>query len=217
MDIKDYSQKLSQVNDSHRKEQNDLRSSHEKRLEDVKDNFEKKLAKQSLNYNVQNEKQAEQTIETNKMFTDKTQKDVLDRQETFRNNLAKNSEKFDADRNEMKTAFGNKLSNLSESYKKITEDNDRFHDQAEKTMGERYTKANQKFIGQFGKQVEGLEARSKDGLAEQKENYRKEKAALEKEHNDSYEDIRSSSLNENFKEFFGNYFSKSLPRLRENR
>ena len=201
MDIKDYSQKLSQVNDSHRKEQNDLRSSYEKRLDDVKDNFGKKLAKQSLNYDVQNEKQAEQSIETNKMFTDKTKKVIQDRQESFRNDLAKNSEKFDADRNEMKTSFGNKLSNLSESYKKITEDNDRFHNQAEKTMGERYAKANEKFSGQFGKEIENLEMKSKQGLALQKEDYLKERADLEKEHNESYEALRSSSQDEKFKEF----------------
>ena len=49
----------------------------------------------------------------------------------------------------MKNNFSDKLSNISEAYKKSTEENNRFHDQAEKTREERYSQSNKNYKEQF--------------------------------------------------------------------
>ena len=142
MDVKDYSQKLDQARDKYRMAEEDLRSSYDKSTKDTKETFDNKVSKQAHNYDTQKTKLEEQNLVNNELYSDKTKQAISERQVAFRNDIKKNSEKFDLDRNVMKSDFSDKLSNLSDSYNKSTEENNRFHDQAEKTMGERYSKAN---------------------------------------------------------------------------
>ncbi|MDD4976522.1 MAG: hypothetical protein PHY93_19355 [Bacteriovorax sp.] len=200
MDVKDYSQKLDQAREKYRTAQEDLRSSYDKSSEDMKETFDNKISKQSRNYNAQKSKLEEQNLVSNELYSDKMKNAISERQEAFRNDIKKNSEKFDIDRNVMKTDFNDKLSNLSDSYKKSTEENDRFHDQASKTMGERYSKANQNYKAGFDKQVERLEARVKDSFATQKEDSHKERQNLDSVNQANLESLRASGDEQKFKE-----------------
>ena len=200
VDIKDYSQKLTQVNDRHRKEQGDLRSSYDKRIDDMKETFGNKYTKQAKNYDAQNAKLSEQNEVNNQLFSDKTKQAIQERQETFREGIKKNSERFDADRNIIKTNFDDKLSNLSESYKKSSDENDRFHNQAEKTMGERYSKASEKSRNDFDKQINMLDSKSKISLADEKNHTHLEKVAQDKENITNIEELRSAGEEQKFRE-----------------
>ncbi|MDO9183458.1 MAG: hypothetical protein Q7U04_13675 [Bacteriovorax sp.] len=196
----DVNQKLDQARDKYRTAEEDLRSSYDKNTKDLKETFDNKINKQSANYANQKTKLEEQNLINNEMYSDKTKKTIADRQVAFRNDIKKNSEKFDIDRNSMKNDFSDKLSNLSSSYNKSTEENNRFHDQAAKTMGERYTKANQNYKQDFDTQVDSLNNKAKDSLVSQKENAHETKLAQDSENQANLESLRSSEQEQKFKE-----------------
>ena len=200
MDVKDYSQKLDQARDKYRQAQNDLRSSYEKNTEDIKETADTRAAKQSKNYDLQKSKLEEENLINNQHYSDKTKEVIADRQERFRNDIKKNSEKFDQDRNQMKSEFHDKLSGLSESYKKSTEENDRFHDQAKQTMADRYTRANKNYKNDFDKQIENLDGRSKSQFQAYKEDSKNERMTQEQKNQENLENLRSSGNEQKFKE-----------------
>jgi hypothetical protein len=200
MDVKDYSQKLDQAREKYRTAQDDLRSSYDKTTSSMKENFDNKTIKQSKNYDAQKSKLEEQNLVNNELYSEKTKQTIADRQDAFRKDIKKNSEKFDIDRNVMKSEFSDKLSNLSDSYKKSTEENDRFHDQASKTMGERYLKANKNYKADFDGQVENLNTRVKENLAAEKIDAHKERQSKDKENQANLETLRSTGQEQKFKE-----------------
>ena len=123
MEVKDYSQRLEQARDKFRQIQDDLRTSYKKENENIKENLETKIAKQADNYDEQKSKLEEQNLINNQLFSEKTKATIADRQNKFKSEIQKNSEKFDQDRKSMKSEFSDKLANLSNSYKKSTEEN----------------------------------------------------------------------------------------------
>lgn len=200
MDVKDYSQKLDEARGKYRTAQEDLRSSYDKSTENMKETFDNKVTKQAQNYDGQKSKLEEQNLVNNQLYSNKTKQAINERQEAFRNDLKKNSEKFDVDRNVMKTDFRNKISNLSDSYRRSTEENDRFHNQATKTMGERYSKANQNYKGEFDKQIENLDTKVKNSFAAQKEETHKERENQDRENQSNLENLRAMGQEQKFKE-----------------
>jgi hypothetical protein len=67
-------------------------------------------------------------------------------------------------------------------------------------MGERYSKANQNYKGDFDKQVERLDSRAKDSFAVQKEDAHKERQIQDKDNQANLESLRASGDDQKFKE-----------------
>lgn len=200
MDVKDYSQKLDQARDKYRAAQEDLSSSYSKNTEDMKETHDRKIEKLGKNYGNQKSKLEEQNLVNNQLYSDKTKDVIAKNQEHFRNDIKKNTEKFDIDRNEMKSEFNDKLTNLSESYKKSTAENDRYHNQASKTMGDRYSKANQNYKSDYDKQIEGIDEKTKKQSLDLKADAKKERVSRDKEYQGNLENLRSSNQEQKFKE-----------------
>src|SRR5687767_3687884 len=115
MDVKDYSQKLDHARDKYSSATDELRSSYNKNTEDMKETFDNKINKRSKNFDSQKAKLEEQNQINNELYSDKTKEAIAERQLAFRDEIKKNSEKFDVDRKVLKKDFNGKLSNLSDS------------------------------------------------------------------------------------------------------
>lgn len=200
MDVKDYSQKLDQARDKYRMAQEDLRSSYNKNLEDVKESNDFKLDKLGKNYDSQKTKLEEQNQINNQLYSSKSKEAIAESQERFRNEIKKNTEKFDTDRNASKSEFNDKLANISDSYKKSTVENNRFHDQASKTMGERYSKANNNYRSNFEGQLEKLDDKTKEQFSAIKEDAKKSHVTSTKAYQEDLDNLRASSQEQKFKE-----------------
>lgn len=200
MDVKDYSQKLDQARDKYRTAQEDLRSSYNKNTENLKESNEFKINKLSKNYDAQKTKLEEQNLVNNQLYSDKTRDTIAENQERFKSDIKKNTEKFDSDRNGMKSEFQDKLSNLSESYKKSTTENDRFHNQAAKTMGERYSKANGDYKADFDKQIERLDGKAKEEFSNIKADAKRESRIAASGYHDNLENLTATSQEQKFRE-----------------
>lgn len=200
MDVKDYSQKLVQEREKFRNAEDGLRASYEKNTEDMKENFDYKTKKLGKNYEAQKSELEEQNLVNNQLYSEKTKNIIAQKQEGFRNDIKKNTEKFDSDRNVMKSNFNDKLANLSESYKKSTIENNRFHNQAAKTMGERYSKANQNYKSDFDGQVERLNEKTKEQFLAIKSDAKKERERTDKDYQGNLENLRTSNEEQKFKE-----------------
>ncbi len=200
MEVKDYSQKLDQARDKYRQAQEDLRSTYDKNAESTKTTFDNKADKLSKNYDNQKTKLEEQNLVNNQMYSDKTKEVIADRQERFRNDIKKNTEKFDLDRNEMKSDFNDKLTNLSDSYNKSTQENNRFHDQAMKTMSDRYGKSNTNYKNGFDKQIESMDSKSKQTFLDQKNETHQSQLIQDKNNQENLENLRASNQEQKFKE-----------------
>jgi hypothetical protein len=200
MDVKDYSQQVDQARDKYRQAQEDLRTSYDKNTENIKSTADNKVSKLSKSYDNQKSKLEEQNLISNKMYSDKTKEVIADRAERFRNDIKKNTEKFDTDRNGMKSEFSDKLSNLSDSYKKSTDENNRFHDQAVKSMSDRFTKSTKNSTGAFEKQLEHLGNSTREELANEKEDAHKFQLDTDRANQENLESLRSNSQEQKFKE-----------------
>ncbi len=200
MDVKDYSQKVDQARDQYRQAQESLRKSYDKDLGEVKETNDNKIKKLSKSYDNQKTKLEEDNRINNENYSNKTKEAIADRAARFRHDIGKNSDKFDQDRNEMRAGFSEKLADLSDSYKKSTEENDRYHDQALKTMNDRYLHANKNYKDDFDQKIEFMTDKNKENLTAQKETTHKNQIAQDKGYHDELENIRSNNQEEKFKE-----------------
>lgn len=201
MDVRDYSVKVDQARDRYREAQEDLRASYDKNVEDIKSTYEQKAKKQSKNFAEQKIKLEEQNLVNNDLYSDKTKEAIAKKQVDFKNRLKDNTSKFEQERNETKLEFKDKLANLSESYKKSTEENNRFNDQTKKIMGERYNKANQRYQDEFNKQVSNLEDKAKVQDIENRNNDKAERQKLSKNFGENIEHLRASNSEQNLKKY----------------
>lgn len=199
MDVKDYSQKLDQARSNYRSAQEDLRSSYNKSTDDMKESHDNKIEKLGKNYDSQKSKLEEQNLVNNDHYSTKTKNTIASEQDRFKNDIKKNSEKFDTDRNAMKSDFNDKLSNLANSYQKSTTENDRFHAQAAKTMGERYSKANEKYKNDFENKIGMLDDKAKSQFGDIKAGVKKDQVATDTEYQKNIENLRSTNQEQNFK------------------
>ena len=200
MDVRDYSQKVDQARDRYREAQEDLRASYEKNLDDMKETFDTRSEKQARNFNEHKLKLEEQNLVNNDLYSQKTKEAITKKQNEFKERLKDNTVKFEQERNNTKLDFKDKLSNLSESYKKSTEENNRFNDQTKKIMGERYKAANERYKNEFNEQISNLEEKSKRLDTQGKDKDREERVALAKDYGDKLENVRLSNNEQKFKE-----------------
>lgn len=200
MDVKDYSQKLEKSREQFKTAQDDLRSSYNKNTEEIKENLNNKIVKQAEVYNAQKADLEEQNSISNQTYSDKTKKIISEKQEAFRNAIKQNTEKFDVDRNQMKTDFTDKLTDLNDSYSKSTTENNRFHEQAKKTMSDRYMNANRNSKKEFDNEVDGLTRKVKDTMIAEKEKSRGELKAHDRENQKNLEDLRATGEENKFKD-----------------
>ncbi len=200
MDVRDYSQKVDQARDRYREAQEDLRASYEKNLDDMKETFDTRSEKQARNFNEHKLKLEEQNLVNNELYSQKTKEAITKKQNEFKERLKDNTVKFEQERNNAKLDFKDKLSNLSESYKKSTEENNRFNDQTKKIMGERYKAANERYKNEFNEQISNLEEKSKRLDNEGRDKDREERVSLAKDYSDKLENVRLSNNEQKFKE-----------------
>ncbi len=202
MDVKDYSVKADQVRTRYREAAEDLRESYDKNVDDIKSTYEHKTEKQSKNFRSQNLKLEEQNLVNNDLYSNKA-KDVVEKnQNDFKDRLKDNVSKFEQERNSSKLEFKDKLSNLSESFKKSTEESNQLNDQTKRIMGERYSAANKRYKEDFSDQVTRLEDKSKSQNIENRNQSKVDRLVLAKNHSDNLESLRVSN-EKNFKEVSG--------------
>lgn len=200
MDVRDYSIKADKARDRYREAQEDLRASYDKNVEDIKSTYEQKTEKQARNYSEQKQKLEEQNLVNNDLYSSKTKEAVSKKQEDFKKRLKENVSRFEDERNNSKLEFKDKLSNLSEAYKKSADESNHFNDQTKRIMGERYQAANKRYQEDFNKQITNLEEKSKTQNIENRDHDKAERQVLAQKYGDNMENLRSSNNEQKFKE-----------------
>ncbi len=152
MDIKD----SVAARDRYHEAQKELKSSYDRDLKNVKDNFDDRTQKQSKNYSEHKSKLEEQNQINNSFYSDKTKSAINSSQEEFKNKLKENSLKFENEKSSTKNDFNEKLNNLSGSYKKSFDENNRYHDQVNKSLGEKYDSAFKRSEGEFNNRIDDM-------------------------------------------------------------
>ena len=200
MEVKDQTKAVVQARERYREAQEDLKASYDKNLESVKDTFAARSEKQSQNYALQKTKLEEENQVNNELYTDKTRTAIGKKQDEFKNRLRENTTRFETERNDAKNDLNDKLSNLSESYKKSFDENNRYQDQIKKSMGERYSNANKRYQDDFNKQIGDMTEKSTRVNMENRQEDRDERIALQGKHSADMEHLRSTSNEQKFKE-----------------
>ncbi len=100
MEVKDYSKKLDQDRMRFRENANDIKSSYEKSNADLKENFEYRTNKQREAYDKEKANLEETNAKNLEMYSDKTKSEIAERQNQFREDIKKNTDKYAKDRNE---------------------------------------------------------------------------------------------------------------------
>jgi hypothetical protein len=200
MDVKDYSVKLDQARDRYREAQEELRSSYDKSLEDVNQTHSAKEKKQSTSYAEQKTKLEEQNLINNDRYTEKTREAVAQKNEAFKNRLKENTQRFEEERNSTKHDFKEKLTGLSESFKKSSEESNRYNDQIRKTMGERYQSANKRYADEFNEKITDITDKTHQQDINNRANDKFERQKLADGFDNSMESERLSNDEQKFKE-----------------
>ncbi len=203
MDVKDYSAKADQVRDRYRDAQEDLRTSYDKNVDDIKSTYEQKAKKQSKNYSEQKNNLEQQNLGNNDFYSNKTKETVERKQNDFKSRLKDNVSKFDEERNNTKLEFKDKLNNLSESYKKSSEESNQLNEQTKRIMGERYNAANKRYHDDFSEKLTNLEDKSKSQNVENRDHDKAERLGLTKKMGDNLDNLRATNSEQKFKEVSG--------------
>lgn len=200
MDVRDQSKAIDQARDRYREAQEDLRASYDKNLNQMKETFDAKTEKQSKTYAEHKTKLEEQNQVNNEIYTEKTRSAINRGQEEFKERLRENVNRFETERNKAKNDLSEKLTTISDSYKKSFDENNRYQDQVKKSMQERYANANKNYKEDFNQQVKRLDENSKKSGIENREVDRKERMNMMAKHSDEMENLRTSSNDQKFKE-----------------
>lgn len=200
MDVRDSTIKVDQARDQYREAAEDLKSSYDKNLNSMKETFENKFDKQAKNYSQHKSKLEEDNQISNQVYSEKTRSAIDRSQQDFKNKLRESGEKFEKERTESKQNLNEKLSNLSESFSKSFEENNRFQDQVKKSMGERYTGANKKYQSEFDEKIGQMDAKFKSESIANRDAEKKEKQSLLHKSSEEMQKLRNSSNDDKFKE-----------------
>ncbi|AUN97877.1 hypothetical protein DOM21_11895 [Bacteriovorax stolpii] len=200
MDVRDQSVKLDQARDRYREAQEDLKASYDKNLQQMKETFDARTAKQSKTYAENKTKLEEENQINNELYSERTRSAITKGQEEFKSRLKENASRFEQERNEAKADLNDKLTNLSDSYKKTFNENERYQNQIKQSMNERYTNANKRYQEEFNTQVKNLDEKSKTMGAEMREKDRSERMKMAKGHSDEMDNLRQTSNDQKFKE-----------------
>lgn len=192
MDVKDYTQKLDSARSRYRDAQNELKESYDKTIEETKNNFDQKVKKQQQSYNNQRLQLQEQNAIEADRYSDVTKKTISDNQEKFINDVKTIKANSAEERMRDRQMASEKLSNLSSSYERSTKENQRLHDQAKKSMEERYGKNLKKMDGEFNQQISSLDSRSSAQNEKLRLDARKDREKLESGHQKELVNLRSA-------------------------
>lgn len=200
MNVSDQASKVDQARNRYREAQEELKESYDKDLSGIKENFETKTQKQAKNYSEHKDELEVQNRINNENYSNKTQEVISRSQEEFKTKLKDNVSKFEKENRQTKNELTDKLSSISDSYKKSFAENERYQNQVKKSMGERYSNANKSYQEDFNKQVASIDNRSKKQNIDNREFDRKERIDETKKHSEELESLRSSSGEQKFKE-----------------
>lgn len=200
MNVSDQASKVDQARNRYREAQEELKESYDKDLAGIKENFETKTQKQAKNYAGHKDELEVQNRINNENYSNKTQEVISRSQEEFKTKLKDNVSKFEKENRQTKNELTDKLSSISDSYKKSFAENERYQNQVKKSMGERYSNANKSYQDDFNKQVLNIDNRSKKQNIDNREFDRKERIDETKKHSEELEGLRSSSGEQKFKE-----------------
>ena len=200
MDVKDQTNAVVAARERYRVAQEDLKGSYDKNLSQIKETFDAKTEKQSKNYDNHKTKLEENNKINNEVYTEKTKTAINRSQEDFKNRIRENTSRFEQERNGTKNELNEKLSNLSDSYKKSADENNRYQEQVKKSMGERYTNANQRYQNDFNNQVTDLTEKSTKVNQENRQEDRDERIALQGKFSGDLENMRNTTSEQKFKE-----------------
>ena len=196
MDIKD----SAAATDRYREAQKELKSNYDRDLANIKDNFDDRTEKQSKNYSEHKAKLEEQNQISNSFYSDKT-KSAIDRsQEEFKSKLKENSFKFENEKTSTKNDFNEKLSNLSGSYKKSFDENNRYHDQVNKSLGEKYNTAMKRSENEFNNRIDDMSTKVSTDNVKNRENEKLDRKNLMNKNSEDLDTIRMSANDSKFEE-----------------
>lgn len=196
MDIKD----SVVARDRFRETQKEMRNNYDKNLQEVKDNYEQKLEKQSKNYDEHKSRLEEESQINNTLYSDKTKSAINKGQEEFKTKLKENTLRFENEKNLTKNDFNEKLNNLSGAYKKSFEENDRYHDQVKKSLGEKYTFASKQSQDQFNKKIDSMAGKMNSEISKSREDEREDRIRLLDKNANELDDMRMNASDSKFKE-----------------
>lgn len=199
MEVRDQS-KISQVKDQYREAQQELKGSYDKNLKQMKEGFEAKIDKQAKNYAEHKTKLEEENQINNEFYTDKTRSAIDRGQEEFKSKLRENSSKFEQEKSGSKAEFDEKLSSLSDSYKKSLNENNRYQSEIKKSLNDRYSNASKKSQDEFNTKVDDMSSKFRSEHAENIENSRQDRFGLLQKHSDELEEMRTGSNADKFKD-----------------
>jgi hypothetical protein len=200
MDVRDQSQKIDQARNRYREAQEDLKASYDRDLANVKATADNKIKKQAENYDLHKTSLEEQNSISNETYSNKAREAIERSQNDFKNRIGESTSKFEAEKKGIKNNFDEKLSNLSESYKKSMAENGRYEDQVRKSLEDRYSKANTNYRDDFTTQIKNLDEKSKSQAEKSKASDRMERQAENQRHANEVEDLRVSNTEQKFKE-----------------
>ena len=196
MDIKD----SVAARDRYHEAQKELKSSYDRDLKNVKDNFDDRTQKQSKNYSEHKSKLEEQNQINNSFYSDKTKSAINSSQEDFKNKLKENSMKFENEKSSTKNDFNEKLSNLSGSYKKSFDENNRYHDQVNKSLGEKYNSAIKRSDSEFNNRIDDMNEKISTENIKTRESERLDRKSLMNKNTEELNNLRTSATDSKFEE-----------------
>lgn len=200
MDVRDQSKAVDQARNRYREAQEELKSSYDRNLDQMKETYAGKTEKQSKNYAAQKTKLEEANQVSNEVYSEKTKSAINRGQEDFKNKLRENTGRFEKERNGAKNDLSEKLSTLSDSYKKSFDENNRYQEQIKKTMGERYSSANKRYQEDFNKQITDVTEKSSKVNQANRQEDRDERMVLQQKNSSDLENLRSTTGEQKFKE-----------------
>lgn len=196
MDIKD----SVAAKDRYREAQVELRDSYERDLKNVKENFDSKITKQSKNYDEHKTRLEEENQVNNTLYTDKTRSAINRGQEEFKTKLKENTLRFENEKNSTKNDFNEKLSDLSGAYKKSFDENNRYHDQVKKSLGEKYSSASRRSQDEFNNRINGMAEKVSTENLKSRETERQDRIGLINKNSEELDNLRMNATDSKFKE-----------------
>lgn len=196
MDIKD----SVAAKDRYREAQEELKSNYDRDVKNIKDNFDGKIEKQSKNYSEHKTKLEQENQINNEFYTDKTKSAINRGQEEFKAKLKENTSRFEKEKNSSKADFSEKLSGLSDAYKKSFDESNRYHDQVKKSLGEKYTSASKRSDTEFNNKIAGMSEKMTTENAKSRDSERADRIALMAKNSEELDNLRVNATDSKFKE-----------------
>lgn len=206
MDVKDYSQGLSEARSRYRDAQNELKESYDKNTEDLKNNFEGKIKKQRDSYDTHKAQLSEQNAINENRYNETTTKAVKDSQAQYLDKLKESRTSLEQGRANDRQSASEKLSHLRNEYERSTLENSRLHDVAMKNMKERYDKNLNNSEKDFNSQVKNIDERSRSQFDKNRLDSRKSIEQMTHKKDSEINELRASGVEDR---------SKMLSRLKE--